>query len=172
MGFISHNPTLADAVGLAGGICTETSLLTATTYLHQDQWEAFNVKGRIHLRMLFMEVYSALGNVATTIQFNYTFTTPVLAVKPLCAASGAMNSAPRGYRAQWIGGAVASNPVVTVATGLCSDVTQNASGAILGGKDAVGTIGFVTAGADATQGSVYIAAVWAPIGTGSLEANI
>lgn len=149
----SYSPsTIARVSDIALGIQVATGTLTGTVHMIQNQVELFNVYGRIMLKQLFVEMTVALSNTATTLQFNYTGTTPVLALKPLTGASAALNSLPVGGRVIWLGGAVATAAGVTVATGLCSDLT-NEKGLVLGAEGSVMTIGMVTAAANATSGT-------------------
>lgn len=150
---MNYNPsTIARVSDIGQGIQVQTGVLTGTVHMIQNQVELFNVYGRIVLTQLFVEVLTALSDTATTLQFNYTGTTPVLAVKPLTGASGALNTLPQGARIVWLGGAVATAAGITVATGLCSDLT-NVKAAVLGCENGVMTIGILTAAANATGGT-------------------
>ena len=150
----NYNPsTIARISDIRNGIWVQTGTLTNTVHLIQNQVELFNIYGRILLHQLFVELLSDYGANATTLQFNYTFTTPTLTIKPLTGASGAFTSMPRGGRISWLGGAVATAAGITVATGLCSDLVMDKSGAIIGGASSVGTIGMLTGAANGTQGT-------------------
>lgn len=156
MGVGYYSPsTLARISDIACGVPVQTSVLTNTVAMIQNQYELFNVYGRIVLVQLYLEMITAFSNTATTVQFNYTGTDPVLAVKPLTAASAALNTGaalPRGGRVIWVGGAVATAAGVTVATGLCSDLS-NVKAAVLGCVGGTMTIGMLTAAANATSGT-------------------
>lgn len=157
MGQGNYSPsTISRVSDIALGIPVQTTVLTNTTYMVQNQVELFNVVGRIVLTQLFLEMITAFSNTATTVQFNYTGTSPVLAVKPLTAASAALNAGgamPVGGRVVWLGGAVATAAGVTVATGLCSDIS-NVKAAVLGCVGCTMTIGMLTGAANATSGTV------------------
>lgn len=156
MGVGNYSPsTISRVSDIALGIPVQTSVLTNTVAMVQNQYELFNVYGRIVLTQLYLEMITAFSNTATTVQFNYTGTTPVLAVKPLTAASAALNAGgamPVGGRVIWLGGAVATAAGVTVATGLCSDIS-NVKAAVIGCVGCTMTIGMLTAAANATSGT-------------------
>jgi hypothetical protein len=154
------------------GLLVQTSVFNNLTYFHQDQWEVFLLKGRIMLLQLFMEAITDAGGGASLLQFNYTFTDPAITVKPLAAVSGSIAAYIRGSRCVWVGGAVASSMVETVATGGCSDVIC-AAPVILGGKGFVGSIGMVTTIANGVSGTSQIVATYVPMSDGaSLLPNI
>lgn len=153
------------------GIRVEVPAFANLTYFHQDQWELFHIYGRILLLQCFIEAVTDNGAGGTLLQFNYTFTTPAITVKPLCAVSASIASIPRGTRVVWVGGAVATAAVITVATGGCSDVICD-RGAILGGLNFVGTLGMLTTTADAVSGTSMAVACYVPLSDGAyMEAN-
>lgn len=169
----NYSPSTQDRIAdLYKGMRVEVPSFANLTYLHQDQWELFHIYGRVLLTGLFLEILTDTGADAVTVQFNYTFTTPAITVKPLCAASGAITSAVRGLRVTWVGGAVATAAVITVATGGCSDVV-NTNPAILGGLNFVGTLGVLTAGANSSAGTSMVVATYVPLSDGAyMEANL
>ena len=169
---IYNNSSRMRIADINRGLLTETSVFNNLAYFHQDQWEAFILKGRIMLLQLFMEAITDAGGGASLLQFNYTFTDPAITVKSLCGVSGSLAAYIRGSRCMWVGGAVASAPIETVATGGCSDVICNAP-VILGGANFVGSIGFVTTIANAVSGTSKIVATYVPMSKdASLLANI
>lgn len=167
----NYNQSTRNRIADIYGLRVEVPTFANLTYFHQDQWELFHVYGRVLLRQLFIEAITANGAGGTLLQFNYTFTTPAITVKPLCAVSASIASIPQGTRIVWVGGAVATAAVITVATGGCSDVIADA-GAILGGEGFVGTLGMLTTTADAASGTSKAVAVYLPLSDGAyLEAN-
>lgn len=169
----SYSPsTQARIADLILGLRVEVPTFANLTYFHQDQWELFHIYGRILLKQCFVEAVTDNGAGATLLQFNYTFTTPAITVKPLCAVSASIAAMPRGTRVTWVGGAVATAAVITVATGGCSDVIQAGSGAILGGEGFIGTLGMLTTTADAVSGTSKAVAFYVPMSDGAyMEAN-
>lgn len=166
------NSSTREMVGLiGGGVRVETGTLAGATYLLTGgtQTELFNVKGRVLVKQLYLEILTAGSNHATTVLFNCTFTTPVIAVNAMCAASAALNSNPaapaQGLRVVFVGGIVATAAVVTDTAGL-SDVTC-VSPHIVGGQDFVGTIGMLTAAASQTQGTFKVVLHYLPYSDGA-----
>jgi len=167
----NYSPSTIDVVGdLINGLRVEVPTFANATYLNQGQWSLFKVYGRVLLNRLFWEAITDNGVGATTMQFNYTFSTPAITVKPMCAVSASIASIVRGGRVVWVGGAVATAAVITVATGGFSDVV-NTNPAILGGEGFVGVIGMLTATAGAASGTGKVVACYAPLSDGAyLEA--
>lgn len=143
------------------GMVVRTGVLAATTYMVQTQKEMFNVYGAIWIRQLYVEIISALGADATQLVFNCTFTTPTIAVNAMCAVCNSLANAAQGLRVVWLGGAVATNAVITDSAGL-SDVLA-ATGQIVGLKDGVGTVGILTSAASATQGTFEVTMAYVPM---------
>ncbi len=157
--------TRARIADLILGMRVETGTFSSLTYLHQDQWEIFNVYGRVQIMNLFCEMITDFAGGATLFNFNYTFSTPVITVKPLCGPSGSIAALVRGSRIVNLGGAVATAGGITVATGGYSDVEVTPG--ILGGDSMIGTIGFVTTVADATGGTARCVLTYVPMSDGA-----
>lgn len=162
----NYNPSTIARIGdLVNGIRVDTGSMAAETYMVQTQQEIFNVYGRIHIHYLFGEVTEALSAQATTILYNWTSTTPAVAVQPLSAASGSTTGLAVGERMTWQGGAVATAVTLT-ATPTITDVLP-ASGQIVGVKDGVGTIGILTGTASHTDGTVTFSIFYTPMSDGA-----
>ncbi len=157
--------TRARVADLMVGMRVETGTYSCLTYHHQDQWEIFNVYGCIKWTNLYCEWITDNAGGATLFNFNYTWTTPAIAVKPLCGASASVAALVRGSRVVCLGGAVATAGGITVATGGCSDLAVTPG--ILGGEGFVGTIGFVTTVADATGGTAKCVLTYVPMSDGA-----
>jgi len=163
--------TRARIADLITGMRVETTVLANLTYLHQDQWEAFNVYGRIMVLQLYFEAITVNGAGATLFQYNFTSTTPVIGVQPMGAVSASVAALAQGLRCVWVGGAVATAHVITATAGI-SDVIST-SPHIIGTADGVGTIGFVTSVADAVSGTHQHVLHYIPMDDGSYaEANL
>ena len=161
--------TIARIGDLVNGIRVDTSVLLGITYMKQTQIELFNVFGRIKVHNLFGEVTVVISATATQLLFNYTSSTPVIAVQPMSAACSTMTGLAVGERAQWVGGAVATNVVLTATPGI-SDI--NVTPQIIGGVQAdgtgmVGTIGELTSGASMTSGSMRFSIFYTPMSDGA-----
>jgi hypothetical protein len=165
---MNYNPsTIARIADIYSGIRVDTGSLTAATYFVLDtQTELFDVKGRVYISQLMMEVTAAFDANATQMLFNCTFTTPVLVANPMCAKCASLASAAQGLRVVWVGGAVATAAVITDSAGL-SDVIPS-KGHIVGGKNFVGTIGMLAS--DATQaatGAAFASIFYVPMSDGA-----
>jgi hypothetical protein len=166
----NYNPSTIARIGeIHSGLKVQTAVLAATSYLIQAQVELFNVIGRIKIIDLYGEVYVAISNTATTLKFNATWTTPTIAVADLTAASGSMAQKARGVRVYSVGGAVATAAVLTSGPGI-SDI--NVTPQIVGMEGGVGTIGQVTAGANATSGSMQFFLHYVPMSDGAYASAI
>ena len=167
----SYSPSTQERVGdLIHGLRVETGVYPVLTYHHQDQWELFHIYGLIKVMHLFIEFITANGGGATLLQFNYTFTTPAITVKPLTAVSGSIAALVQGSRIVCLGGAVATAAGITVATGGCSDLATTP--VLLGGVGHIGTIGMLTTTADAVSGTAQAFLYYVPMSDGAYaEAN-
>lgn len=166
---MNFNPSTREMIGfINGGLRKETSTLANATYLlgaGNTQTELFTVHGRILLLQMYIELITAASAHATTVQFNCTFTTPVIALNPMGAACAAITSLGRGGRIVHVGGAVATAAVITDSPGL-SDVTC-ANRHIVGGHDFVGTIGILAAFADQASGTFRAVLNYLPYSDGA-----
>ena len=151
----NFQPSTRDMIShISGGMRVETSTLANATYLlgaANTQTELFTIKGRILVLQLYLELITAASANATTIQFNTTFTTPVIALNAMGAASAAITSLGQGQRVVHVGGAVATAAVLTDSAGL-SDVTC-VTPHIVGGHEFAGTIGILAAAASQASGT-------------------
>ena len=163
----NYQATTRDRIGdLVTGMRIDTSVGAATTYITSAQVEIFNVYGRIMILEMYLEVVTALGANASTVQWNATWSTPVYTVQDLSATStDDLTSAAAGDRLNYVGGAVNAVPTVSATPGVgdehCADPTM------VGFEGGVGTIGCVTAGADATQGTVQFTIHYIPMSDGA-----
>jgi len=161
----NYNPSTIARIGdLTNGIRVDTSALAAATYMAGTQIEIFNVYGRVRIHTLFGEITVVLGNNATTLLYNFTSSSPVIAVQPMCAASGSCAQLAVGERIMWVGGAVATAAVLT-ATPAISDI--NPTPQIVGTSGGTGTIGILTAVANATSGTVKFSVWYTPMSDGA-----
>ena len=172
----NYNPSTIARIGdLTNGIRVDTSVLANLTYLHQDQWEIFNVYGRIRIHSLFGEVTVVCSAHATQVLFNYTSTTPVIAVQPLCAKCASIHTLAVGERIMWVGGVVATAAVITATPGI-SDVNpapQVVGGVAADGTNYVGSIGILSSDADQASGSVRYSIFYTPLSDGAyVTANL
>ena len=161
-----------DRIGdLVTGMRIDTSVGAATTYVTSAQKEIFNVYGRIMILEMYLEVITAFGANASTVQFNATFldtdgTTSLYTVQNLSATStDDLTSAAAGDRLNYVGGAVNGVPTVSSTPAIgdehCADPT------IVGMENGIGTIGVVTAGADATDGTCQFSIHYIPMSDGA-----
>ena len=165
----NFNPSTQEMVSaIAGGLRVETSTLANLTYLlgvANTQTELFNVHGRILLYQLYLEMITDASANATLVQFNCTFTTPVIAKNAMGAACAAITSLGQGGRIVHVGGAVATAAVITDSPGL-SDVTCTTK-QIVGGKDFVGSIGILASVADQASGTFRAVMHYLPYSDGA-----
>ena len=157
--------TRARIADLIEGMRIESSVLANVTYLHRDQHEVFTIVGRIMVLNLFWEAITVNGTGATLFQYNFTSTTPAVAVQPLGAVSASIAALAQGQRVVNVGGAVGTAHVITASAGI-SDVT-NLSPQIIGTKDGAGTIGMLTTTADAVSGTHQHVMQYIPMSDGA-----
>lgn len=169
----NFNPSTQEMVGyLMNGLPVHTSVLDNATYLlgaANTQTELFNVYGRIKIHNLFLEVTVVCSAHATQVLFNYTSTTPVIAVQPLCAKCAAITSLAVGERIWFVGGAVATAAVITATPGISDiNVTPHVIGSVTAaGANAVGTIGMLASDASQASGSVRASLFYTPMSDGA-----
>lgn len=168
----NYSPSTQDRISdLIAGMRVDTSVLANLTYLHQDQWEAFNVYGRIMVLNLFWEAITVNGAGATLFQYNFTSTTPAVGVQPMGAVSASIAALAQGARCVWVGGAVATAHVITASAGISDVICVNPH--IIGTESGIGTIGFLTTTADAVSGTHQHSLYYIPMSEGAYaEANL
>jgi len=130
---------------------TTDGVLVAANFTDAVQTELFTIVGRIAVVQLFIEITSAADAALTQVQYNCTFTTPVIAVNAMGAACASIASVGAHTRITWVGGAVATAAVITDSAGL-TDVEGAGKIHILGGETAAGantagTIGMLVSAA-------------------------
>ena len=156
---------------ITSGMRVDTSVLANLTYLHQDQWEAFSVFGRVMILQCFCEAITVNGAGATLFQYNFTSTTPAIGVQPLGAVSASIAAMAQGLRIVWVGGAVATAHVITASAGISDVISVNPQ--IVGTTGGVGSIGFLTTTADAVSGTHQHSVFYVPMSEGAyIEANL
>lgn len=166
---MNYNPSTIARIGdLVNGIRVDTSALAAATYFLTGNTNTpiFNVYGRIKIHELFGEVsVAAFSNDACVLYYNYTSTSPVIAVAPLSAASASLAQLAIGERIAWIGGAVATATVLTATPGI-TDVARIPQ--IVGVNAGIGTIGILTATASITgNAKVTFSLFYTPMSDGA-----
>ncbi|MFH2074851.1 MAG: hypothetical protein ABIJ57_05820 [Pseudomonadota bacterium] len=173
----NYSPSTIDVIGdLHVGLRVETGVFAAATYINHTtntgRWDLFNVHGRILLKHLFIEAITVFGAGASVLLFSFESTTPVIGVQNICGACASVAALPQGGRIVWVGGAVATLAVITVAaTGGVSDVIPTAPHYI-GTKAGVGVIGMFTATATLASGTAQAVCCYAPLSDGAyVEAN-
>jgi len=178
MGAGNYAPsTRARIADLITGMHVKTTdgVLVAANFTNTAQTELFTIVGRIMVLQLFIEITAAADANATTVQFNTTFTTPVIAKNAMCAASGSIATLGAHSRITWVGGVVATAAILTDSAGLTDVVASGLGGNphILGGETAAGantagTIGMLCAAA--TQAATISATghlYYIPMSTGA-----
>ena len=146
---LSTRQRIADLI-LGLHVETTGGVLVAANFTNPAQTELFNIYGRIGIKQLFIELTAAADANVTTVAINCTFTTPVIALNTMQAASASIASLGAYGRITFVGGAVATAPVITDSAGL-TDVEAAGKMHIVGGVSSagvltIGTIGMATAG--------------------------
>jgi len=166
---MNYSPSTIARIGdLVNGIRVDTSDLAAATYFltGTTQTELFNIYGRIKIHELFGEVAgAAFSNHACVVYYNYTSTSPVLAVAAISSVSASLAQLAIGERIAWIGGAVATAVVLTATPGI-TDVARIPQ--IVGVNAGVGTIGMLTDTASITgAATVKFSLFYTPMSDGA-----
>ena len=155
---------------------TTDGILTSANFTTGDtDTTLFNIVGRIGVRQLFIELTVAASAHATQVLFYTTFTTPTIALNPMCGKCASIASLGAHGRITFVGGVVATAAVITDSAGL-TDVEMAGKMHILGGEttagaNTVGVIGMrasdatLDAGVRATGHLFYI-----PMSTGAYAA--
>lgn len=162
--------TRARIADLITGMHVKTSVLANATYMIQGQVELFNVYGRIQVLQLYIEACTVFDAALTDIQFNFTSSTPTVAVQPMCAVNaGSLTGLAQGLRIVWVGGAVATACAITATAGI-SDlicVSPQIIGTHDGTTAGVGTIGQLTSVANQTSGTHQAHIYYIPMSDGA-----
>lgn len=152
---LTYHPKTREAIAdQLVGIRVETSQIAATVLCDHNPALAvdlFTVNGAVLLTQLYIESEVAPSADATTLKFRAVWTTPVIAVADMCAASASIASLAVGLRVVWVGGAVATAAVITASAGI-SDVVCN-SPQIIGLRGGVGKIVSLAETATQTSGA-------------------
>ena len=156
---------------LVAGMRVNTGVFAATTYINHvtstGQFELFNVHGRILLMHLYIEAITVFGGGAAVVAFTYTSADPVIAAQEINDACASVAALPEGGRIVWVGGAVATDAVITVAaTGGVSDVTPTTP-QYIGTQGGTGTIGMFTATATVASGTAQAFMNYVPLEVGA-----
>ena len=156
-----------DRIGdLVTGLRADTSVGNSATYLTSAQTEIFNIFGRIMIMEMYLEVITVMGAQASTVQFNYTSSTPTITVQDLSATStDDLTSAAVGDRLNYVGGAVNAVPTVSATPAIGDE--HCADPIIVGLESGIGTIGIVTAGADSLSGTIQFFIHYVPMSDGA-----
>jgi hypothetical protein len=163
----NYTASTRDRIGdLVTGMRIDTSVAAATATLVSVQQEVFNVYGRIMVLEMYLEVISALGADATTVLFNYTSATAGITAQAMCAAStDVLTSAARGFRMQLAGGAITNVATMSATEGVQDEHCTDPQ--IIGCENGTGTVGVVSAGANATDGTIQYTIHYIPMSDGA-----
>lgn len=164
----NFNPSTQEMIGyINGGLRVETSTLAAATYLLTGgtNTDCFNVYGRILVKQLYLEIVTVVSNHACQILFYYDASSPALALNAMDAKCDSIAQAAQGVRVVHVGGAVATQAVITDSAGL-SDVTC-VTPHIVGGLNFVGTIGVQSSDASLTSGTFRVVLHYLPYSDGA-----
>ncbi len=170
---MNYNPsTIARIADIKNGIAVHTGALANATYLLTGgtQTELFGVYGLVLVHELYLEIITDCSAHATQVAFNCTFTTPSIAVNPMCAKCAAITSLGQGGRVVWKGGAVATAAVITDSPGL-SDVLPT-SGHLVGGVGFIGSIGILASDASQASGTFKATVLYTPRTEGAYVAAL
>jgi hypothetical protein len=162
----NYSRSTMDLVGdLKCGLRVETAVSTCLLKLTAAAHTPFNIYGRVKILHLFIEAITQWAAAGGTILFNYISTDPVIGVKPLSDASASVTGLARGLRVVYLGGAVASIPVITATAGISDVICENPQ--IVGIKGGYGTIGYENTGAAVGTGTMQAVICYAPMSEGS-----
>jgi hypothetical protein len=154
----STRQRIADLI-LGMHIKTTGGALVAAHFTDAAQTELFNIYGRIAVMQLFVELTAAADGNLTQVQFNVTFTTPVIGVNALGAKCASIASLGAYGRIIHVAGAVAAAAAITDSAGY-SDVDTAGRKSIFGGVSAAGVLTIGSIGmliSDATQAATIAA---------------
>jgi len=161
----NYNPSTIARIGdLVNGIRVTTGALAGATYIETTQHELFNVYGRIKIHALFSEVTVVFSNNAALVQYNFTSTTPSIAVQPLCAVSASVAQLAVGERITSVGGAVGTAAILTATPGI-TDI--NITPQIVGTDGGVATIGILSTTASLSSGAFKTSIFYTPMSDGA-----
>lgn len=161
----SYSPsTIARVADINRGMIVSTAVLDATAACVSTAKNLFTVRGLIRILMLEMEVITALGADATTIQFHFDPSTPAIAAVAFSAVSASVASIEQGHTVMLSGTALNTAPLVSAEA--CVGLSNNAWIQV-GCTDGVGVITSTGGTADATSGTVKFHLAYVPITDGA-----
>lgn len=159
----NYSPSTQEVIGdLICGMHVETTkgvLVAANFTTGGTNTSLFNIYGRIGIMQLFLELTAAADANATQVLFYVTFTTPVIALNAMCAKCDSIANLGAYGRIAYIGGAVATQAIITDSAGL-TDASIGYMKGIVGGESSAGvnTVGVIGMQAsDATQAATIAA---------------
>ena len=168
---MNYSPsTIARIADIKDGIRVDTGALIATTYCDHTtasgQHELYTLIGRIWLHNLFFEVVTAdLSANVTTMVWNATFSSTAYTVQPLGTKCSSISGLKVGHRIVWGGGILATAATITTKPYI-SDFAA-VTPLLLGGIDAVGTIGSKAEAATMTTGYLKCSLFYTPASDGA-----
>ncbi len=166
----NYSPSTVARIGdIVNGLRVDTGVLAAATYIEQTQHELFTIVGRLKIHQLFAEVTTVFSADASLVQFNVTWSTPVIAVAPLCAVSATVSALAVGERITRVGGAVATAAILTATAGITDiNITpQVVGGVTTAGANFLGTIGILSTTASLTTGAFRCSVFYTPMSDGA-----
>ena len=165
---MNYTPSEKERIGdIVAGIRVDTGYLAGATYWGiGTQTELFTVYGVIKLMNLYAEqmvIDGAPG--ATILQFNFTSSVPGILVQPISGLSLTLATLVVGSRVMWLGGGIATLPILTASGGITDFSCQAPQ--ILGTEGGTATIGIATTIAAASAGTHIWSLFYKPMSDGA-----
>ena len=162
---MNYNQSAIARIGdIHRGIMVNTGTLANATYMAQAQKSLFTVVGRVQIVLLMGEAVTVFDSVATTLQFNFTQTTPAVAVAALCGLSASLSGLAQGGHITCPGTSAATAAVIASAAGIAFPPTTSLNIGTIGGA---GTIGILTGTASQTTGTCLFTCCYFPLSDGA-----
>lgn len=167
--------TRARIADIHNGMFVETGISLFSVWGTKVQTEIFDVYNRVIIHALFAEVTTTIAGAVQTV-FNYTQTTPAIAVQALTTVHASIAAYVPGSRITYDGGSVAAT-AITSASGAVSYLPSTIPTILgvtpLSGVESVGSIGILSSVADATAGALKFGVLYTPLDPGAyIEAAI
>ena len=167
----NYNQSTRARIGdIKNGLLVQTSKEVSYASWGAAQAEIFNVYNRIKIHEMWFEVgATALDGAGTLILFNYTSTSPVVAVQPISAVCTTIHGFTRGRRVSLVGNGLSALSVVGTAGISVGAITPMIVGiAPTATVDPTyGTIGCLVSVAVLTAGTAQFSILYTPVDPGA-----
>ena len=167
----NYSPSTQGRIGdIKNGLLVQTAKEVTYAGWGVAQTEIFNVYNRIKIHEMWLEVgATALVGAGALILFNYTSTSPVIAVQPISAVCTTIHGFVQGRRVSLVGNGLTALSVVGTAAISVGAITPMVIGVAPTATvdPTYGTLGALTSIAVLTAGTAQFSILYTPVDPGA-----